>query len=123
MQDGRWIEMKNPLQEGMAISARAIDMLMYEVIHYRPDNLQVDVYTDYRDDAGATRRQCVLSTLASREAAREVNWEEWTPEQIIEALESRYRLSDNGRPLPIEPFAPPVTEEQPETAPAAEAHS
>ena len=125
MQDGRWIELRNPLQEGMAITAKAADMLMYEVIHYRPDNLQIDVYTDYRDDAGATRRQCVLSTLASRDQAREINWEEWTPEQIVEALDGRYQLSDNGRPLPIEPIAPPEppAEEQTEAAaPAAEAH-
>jgi hypothetical protein len=125
MQDGRWIELRNPLQEGMAITAKAADMLMYEVIHYRPDNLQIDVYTDYRDDSGATRRQCVLSTLASRDQAREIDWEEWTPEQIIEALDGRYHLSENGRPLPIAPIAPPEppAEEQTEAAvPTAEAH-
>lgn len=125
MQDGRWIEMKNPLQEGMAITAKAADMLLYEVIHYRPDNLQIDVYTDYRDDAGATRRQCVLSTLVSREVARDINWEEWTPEQVVDALGGHYRLSENGRPLPIEPIAPPEppAEEQAEAAaPTTEAH-
>jgi hypothetical protein len=126
MREGRWIELRNPLEDGMAITAKAADMLMYEVIHYRPDNLQIDVYTDYRDDAGATRRQCVLSTLASRDQAREIDWEEWTPEQIIEALDGRYHLSGNGRPLPIEPIAPPEppAEEKTEAAtPIAEAHS
>ena len=124
MQDGCWIELRNPLQEGMAITAKAADMLLYEVIHYRLEKLQIDVYTDYRDDSGATRRQCVLSTLASRDQARDVNWEEWTPEQIVEALGGHYRLGESGRPLPIEPIAPPETpaEEQTETAASAEAH-
>ncbi len=124
MQDGRWIELRNPLQEGMAITAKAADMLLYEVIHYRPEKLQIDVYTDYRDDSGATRRECVLSTLAVRDQARDVNWEEWTPEQIIEALSGRYHLSASGRPLPIEPIAPPEppAEEQTKTASSAEAH-
>lgn len=124
MQDGRWIELRNPLQEGMAITAKAADMLLYEVIHYRPEKLQIDVYTDYRDDSGATRRECVLSTLAVRDQARDVNWEEWTPEQVVEALSGRYHLSASGSPLPIEPIAPPEppAEEQTATAASAEAH-
>lgn len=124
MQDGRWIEMRNPLQEGIAITARAAEMLMYEVIHYRPETIQIDVYTDYRDDAGVTDRQCVLSTLATRDQVREVNWEEWTPEQIVDSFETRYRLSDTGRPLPIEPFTPPeVPKEEAAESTTAEAHS
>lgn len=125
MQAGQWIEMRNPLQEGIAITAKAAEMLMYEVIHYRPETIQIDVYTDYRDDAGVTNRQCVLSTLATRAQVREVNWEEWTPEQIMESFETRYRLSETGRPLPIEPFTPPeVPEEEPtESSTIAEAHS
>jgi hypothetical protein len=124
MQDGRWIEMRNPLQEGIAITARAVEMLMYEVIHYRPETVQIDVYTDYRDDAGVTNRQCVLSVLATRDQVREVNWEEWAGEQIVEAFETRYRLSETGRPLPVEAFTPPqVPEEESEPTTTAEAAS
>jgi hypothetical protein len=123
MHDGRWIELRNPLQEGMAITVKAADMLLYEVIHYRPEKLQIDVYTDYRDDSGATQRRCVLSTLAVRDQAREINWEEWTPEQIVEALGGHYCLGDSGRPLPIEPIAPPEppAEEQTEADSPAKA--
>ncbi|MEO8456780.1 MAG: hypothetical protein ABI559_03100 [Chloroflexota bacterium] len=117
MQDGRWIEMRNPLQEGIAITARASEMLMYEVIHYRPETIQIDVYTDYRDDVGVTDRQCILSTLATHDAVRAVDWDNWTPEQIVDSFETRYRLSDAGRPLPVEPFTPP---EVPEAEPATQ---
>jgi len=115
-QDGRWIEIRNPLQEGLAITAKAVEMLFYEVPHYQPDTVQVDVYTTYRQEGGATRRECILSTRAGREDARGIDWEEWTPDEILQSMETRYRLNDSGRPLSIDPFEPPeVPEEEEET--------
>ena len=109
--DGQWIEMKNPLQEGIAITAGAADMLFYELPHYRPERLQIDVYTTFRDDTGVTRRECVLSTETTREHARDVDWEDWTPDQIVDALGGRFELSASGRPLPIEVAPPPLRED------------
>ena len=125
--DGQWLEMSNPLQEGIAITARSAEMLFYEMPHYRPDRLQIDVYTAFRDESGASRRECVLSTETTREVAREVDWDEWTPDEIVEALGGRYRLSDVGRPLAITVEPPPAPDEdendEPSEAPAAEARS
>ncbi len=100
--NGRWVETANPLQEGMAITARALDMLLYELPHFKADRVQVDVYTTFREAAAKTRRVCILSTLTSREDAREVDWEEWTPVQIVDALGGRYHMGDFAQPLPIE---------------------
>jgi hypothetical protein len=115
MDRGEWLELSNPLQEGIAISVKVLELLLYELPHYRPDVCQVDVYTQYRDNAGATHRDCVLSTLASREAARAVDWDEWEAPEILQAFGAHYRLSDNGRPLPVEPLPTPpeyvITEE------------
>jgi hypothetical protein len=116
MVDGRWIEMRNPLQEGMSVTAKAADMLLYELPHYRPGRIQVDVYTQYRDAAGETRRECVLSTYATREQAVALDWEEAPGEEIVRELGGVFRLSDSGRPLPIEPIEPPRSE-----APAGDA--
>jgi hypothetical protein len=113
MQDGRWIEIRNPLQEGFAITAKAADMLFYELPHYQPESVQVDVYATYRSDDGATRRECVLSTAVTREQAKAVDWEEWTAEEIVAAFDPHYRLSDTGRPLAIEPLTPPPLPESP----------
>lgn len=104
--DGRWTEVRDALHEGMAITAKAADMLLYELPHFRPAQVQVDIFTSFRDADGVAQRHCILTTTADREAARQVDWEEWTPEQIVEALGGRYRLSETGLPLPIEP-APP----------------
>ena len=103
LQAGRWVETASPLQEGIAIAAKAAEMLLYELFHFRPERVQVDVYTSFRDAEGASRRQCILSLPATREAARGVDWDEWAAAQIVDALGGRYRLGDRGQPLPIDP--------------------
>ncbi len=100
--NGGWIEATSPLQEGMAITARAADMLLYELPHFKPERIQIDVYISFREAAGAPQRVCILSTTTTREAARRVDWEEWTPEQIVDELGGRYRLGERGEPLSIE---------------------
>jgi hypothetical protein len=116
MVEGRWVEVRNPLQEGFGITAKAVDMLLYELVHFKPARVQVDVYTQYRDQSGATTHDCVLSTLADRETAREVDWDEWQAEEIVRAFGGKYRLSDNGRPLPVEPIVPPAPVEHVEVS-------
>ena len=122
MIEGRSVETANPLQSAIATTARAMDMLMYELPHYKPERLQIDVYTTFRVSDRASERACILSTAVSREQAAAVDWEEWTPAEIVEALEGRCRMGDLGQPLPIEvePIAVPAPEgEAGQTPPAA----
>ena len=123
--DGQWLEMRNSLQDGIAITAQSAEMLFYEMPNYRPDRLQIDVYTAFRDESGASLRECILSTEATREVARTVDWDEWTSDEIVEALGGRYRLSDVGRPLAITVEPPPAPDDdeddEPSGATAAEA--
>jgi hypothetical protein len=102
MRDGVWTEARNPLQQGIKITARAADMLFYEMPHYRPDRIQIDIYTAFREGEGPARNACIMSTAADRDRAREVDWEEWTAGDIADALGSRYRPGEFGQPLPIE---------------------
>jgi hypothetical protein len=117
---GQSIEAANPLQTGMAITACALEMLFYELPHYKPPRVQIDVYTTYRE-ARQSERVCILSTSASREAAATIDWEEWTPPEIVEALEGRCRMDDNGQPLPIEVEPPVPVESQPDQTPPSAA--
>jgi hypothetical protein len=110
MVDGQWVEVRNPLEEGMAITARAAEMLFYELPHFRPQRLQIDVYTSFREANGAALRRCILSMESDRQTARNVDWDEWSAEEIVDALGARYRLGEGGRPLPIE-VREPKTEE------------
>ena len=105
MLDGRWVEVRNPLQEGVAITAQAADMLFYELPHYRPDRVQIDVYTDYRDADGRTRRELHPDDARPpRAGARGRLGGVDAPTRSSDAFGGRYRLSETGRPLPIEPL-------------------
>jgi len=108
--NGRWVETANPLHEAMAVAVKGLDMLLYELSHYKPGRVQIDVYMTMREADRATERVCILSTTATRENARQIDWEEWTPAQIVEALSGRYRMDDLGQPLPIQVEAPKRTE-------------
>ena len=99
---GRWVEAANALEEGMAVTARLADMLLYEVPHLQLAAARIDVYTTFRDPAGSSRRACILTTTARREAARQVDWEVWTAPEIVDALGGRYRTGERGDALPIE---------------------
>jgi hypothetical protein len=118
---GRWFEQTSPLQEGMGITVQALEMLLYELPHLTTSRVQVDAYTTFREAGTATRRGCILSTEATRDAAREVDWDEWTAAQIVEALGGRYELDDQARPVPIEVAEP--TRPEAETAEASTATS
>ena len=118
--EGNWVEVRNPLQEGYAIAARAADMIFYELPHYRPERIQIDIHTAFREGDGATRNDCILSVETTREAAKQVDWEEWTAEEIVDQLGARYLLGERGQPLAIEvkPPAPPEEAEAEQGAPA-----
>jgi hypothetical protein len=113
--EGRWVEVSNPLQEGFAIGARVAELIFYELPHYRPDQVQVDIYTSFREGDGITENVCILTFTTDRQTVRGVDWEEWTAEEIVDHLGARYRLGERGQPLPIE-VAPPILPEDAEPA-------
>lgn len=101
--EGHWREVANPLQAGMAITAKAADLLLYELPNCKLERAQIDVYTAFRDAYGNPSRQCILSTIASRQRARTVDWEGWTAREIVDAFAGRYRQNELGQPLAIDP--------------------
>ncbi|HXG41374.1 MAG TPA: hypothetical protein VNL95_01470 [Dehalococcoidia bacterium] len=105
--NGRWQEVSSPLDEAMAITAKALEMLLYDIPNVRLPWATVDVYTTFRGADGRPERRCILTTTASRQAARNVDWDNWPPAQIVSYLEGRYRLDEHGRPLPIQPEGGP----------------
>jgi hypothetical protein len=117
--NGRWVETANPLHEAMALTAKALDMLLYELPHFKPGRVQVDAYMTMREADRVTERVCILSTTATRDDARQVDWEEWKPAAIIEALGGRYRMDDLGQPLRIEVEAPRSVEPEDAGTPPA----
>jgi hypothetical protein len=105
----------------MSITSRAAEMLLYELPHFTAGQIQIDIYTTFREAAGPTERACILSTAATREMARSVDWEEWTSAEIVDALGGRYRVGDSGEPLPIEVAEPSASQTGNMDAPSATA--
>jgi hypothetical protein len=116
MAGGRWIETSNPLQSGLEITAKMAEMLFYELPHFRPERIQIDVYTTFRVEDGLPQRACIISAEPDRTKARTVDWDEGTGEEIADALGARYRMGERGQPLPIDvrepkPLAETVAEQ------------
>jgi hypothetical protein len=106
--DGERREVTGPLKEGMRVTAQLADMALYDIPNVRLPFVQVDVYSTYRDDAGASQR-CILSTVAARTVGDQLDWEGLDAEEIVRAFGGRFALDDRGNPLPIDPGAPPAS--------------
>ena len=85
------------------ITSGSNNSLLYDVPNLSLPAVRIDVHTTFRDPDGASERACILTTTASREAAREVDWEGWTAAEIVDAFGGRYRLGERGAALPIDP--------------------
>lgn len=102
MVNGQRTQTSGQLQEAMKVTAKVADMALYDIPNIRTPWVQVDIYTSFRDESGATQR-CILSTTAQREIADDLAWDEMDAEEVVRAFNGRYLLDDRGNPLPISP--------------------
>jgi hypothetical protein len=101
---GRRIETSSPLAEGMKITKRLAEMLLYDVPNVKLDHVQVDVYTSFRDEHGHAEPRCILSTDIERKAVEHIDWEETEPVDFVALTGGRF--ADNGDGLQaIEPIS------------------
>lgn len=106
-------EVSNSLHEGMKLTARLTDMLLYDIPNVRLPYVQVDIYSTYRD-ADTTSQRCIMSTRAERSVGDDLDWDDMEAAEVVEAFGGRYAMDDRGNALPIEVNAPP-----PNSVPAA----
>jgi hypothetical protein len=100
----RRIETSSPLAEGMKITKRLAEMLLYDVPNVKLDHVQIDVYTSFRDEHGHAEPRCILSTLIARRAVEHIDWEETEPADFVAITEGRFAAGDDGL-HPVEPIA------------------
>lgn len=108
MVDGKRQEVITALHQGMRVTAKLADMIMYDIPNATLLRAQIDVYSTYRDDAGSSQR-CILTTACSREVADALAWDEMDAEEVVLAFGGRFALDDHGQPLPVDPDAKPRT--------------
>ena len=93
---GRRIETSSPLAEGMKITKRLSEMLLYDVPNVKLDRVQIDVYTSFRDENGHAEPRCILSTAVSRKTVEHIDWDETEPVNFIALTEGRFAGNGNG---------------------------
>ncbi len=96
-------QVSSALDEGKRITAQLAERFFYDVPHVRMERVQIDCYTTFHAPGGQAAQRCILSTLARRVDAAEVDWENDSPEVIAEQLGASYQLDDQGVALPFEP--------------------
>ena len=93
---GKRIETSSPLAEGMKITKRLAEMLLYDVPNVKLDQAQIDVYTSFRDENGHAEPRCILSTAISRKTVEHIDWEETEPADFISLTEGRFAGNGDG---------------------------
>ena len=102
---GKRVETSSPLSEGMKITMKLAEMLLYDVPNVKLDQVQIDVYTSFRDDSGRAEPRCVLSTLVRRSNVEQFDWEASSPSEFVMLNEGRFVAEPDGRVSAIEPLA------------------
>ena len=95
-------EVSSALKEGMKLTARLADMVLYDIPNVKLPFARIDVYSTYRDQHSSTQR-CILSTVCRREVADGLDWDGMEAGDIVRAFGGRYALDDRGNALPIDP--------------------
>jgi hypothetical protein len=101
---GRRIETSSPLSEGMKITMKLSEMLLYDVPNVKLDRFQIDVYTSFRDNSGHAEPRCVLSTLIERRNVDRIDWEETEPADFVALNLGRFAAATDGSLAQVEPL-------------------
>ena len=104
---GRRIEASSPLAEGMKITMKLAEKLLYDIPNVKLDYVQIDVYTSFREESGQAETRCILSTLVQRKEIEELDWEETPAADFVDLLKGRFSAGGGASARPIEPISWP----------------
>ncbi|MDZ4278226.1 MAG: hypothetical protein U1B78_03710 [Dehalococcoidia bacterium] len=96
-------QVSSALDEARRITARLAERFFYDIPHVRLERVQIDIYTTFHELGGQAMQRCILTTVAGRDAAAEIDWDDDAPEVIAERLGAHYQLDSRGTAQPIEP--------------------
>jgi hypothetical protein len=98
-------ESSSPLQEGKKIFAKLGEMALYEIPNVRFTDVQIDVYTTFREPNGEAVQHCILSGVLNRADAAKWDWDRETVDTLVQRAGARFVLDDAGKAVPFEPDA------------------
>lgn len=99
-------QVASALDEAKRVVAKVAERLFYDIPHIRPSHVQIDCYTTFQEQGVAAVQRCILSVVAQRADAAQIDWDADSPDAIAERLGARYKLDSEGAPVPIEPEEP-----------------
>ncbi|HET7739005.1 MAG TPA: hypothetical protein VFK32_10565 [Tepidiformaceae bacterium] len=114
-EDGQRRQVATALDEAIALAARLVDMMLYDVPNLRLGLVRVDVYSTFTEGAGVPVQRPILTTTADRATADDMTWEALTPEEILGRFETTFARGQTGQGLPI--TVPPVVGSTPNPLP------
>lgn len=117
-EDGRRVQVASNLDQAIAVAAKLIDMMLYDVPNLRLALVRVDVYSTFTGEDGQAVQQPILSATADRAVADDLAWEALTPAEILGRFDTLFDRSATGQGLPID--LPPIEGEPPNTATPAD---
>ena len=94
--EGKRIETSSPVSEGMKITKKLSEMLLYDIPNVKLDQAQVDVYTFFRSEGGAAEPRCILSTRVDRRTVEHIDWEETEAHDFAQLTGARFSGNGNG---------------------------
>jgi len=101
-EDGRRVQVSSALDEAIALAAKLVDMMLYDVPNLRLGSVRVDVYSTFTGSDGTAVQQPILSTTAERGVADALSWEALAPAEVLGRFETRYERAASGQAVPVE---------------------
>lgn len=99
---GARVQVTSALDEAIALAARLVDMMLYDVPNLRLGSVRVDIYSTFTGSDGSPVQRPILTTTADRAVADTLTWEALTPEEVLARFETRFDRSPSGQAQPIE---------------------
>jgi hypothetical protein len=96
------VQVASALDEAIALGAKLLDMILYDVPNLRLGYVRVDVYSTFFGANGAPEQRPIVSVTADRATADDMTWEALTPEEILGRFNATFIRSTSGQAEPIE---------------------
>lgn len=103
---GARVQVSTALDEAIALAAKLVDMMLYDVPNLRLRAVRVDVYSTFTGADGMPVQRPIITTTADRATADSLTWEALTPDEILARFDTHYERQPSGQPSPIE--VPPI---------------
>ena len=100
---GRRVEISTPVAEGMKITKKVAEMMLYDVPNVKLDQAQIDVYTFFRSEGGVAEPRCILSTRVNRRTVEHIDWDETEAHDFAALTGARFSGNGNGVEA-VDPF-------------------